>query len=180
MLSIIERLEDARQRLTIIFPTGANFRPGLRSLSHLVPTLSPGFVAQRLGCNTARSTAFRQFIDRFSPRHVHGAEIGIRSATSSNASGQRRCTRTRYERLARKHRSVTAQMLCARVKAFFSVLRVDLASVGDLPRIRRHARTGADSPVRSSGIPAPKTRDVRTHCEDDARDRLPGLPPAAA
>src|SRR6516225_11406470 len=46
-LSIIERLEDARQRLTMIFPTGANFRPGSRSFSHLVPTRRPDLVQIR-------------------------------------------------------------------------------------------------------------------------------------
>ena len=40
-LSIFERLEGARQRLTIIFPTGANFRPGSRSLSNAVPACWP-------------------------------------------------------------------------------------------------------------------------------------------
>ena len=40
-LSIIERLEGAGQRLTMIFPTGANFRPGSRSLSHAVPAFCP-------------------------------------------------------------------------------------------------------------------------------------------
>ncbi|TDG04370.1 hypothetical protein E1N52_30405 [Paraburkholderia guartelaensis] len=98
-LSIIERLEAATQRLTMIFPTGANFRPGSRSLSNAVPTCWPISSGQALAAIkpfTSSSTGFRLVV-----RPVR--RYGIHSASSSNASVQRRCTPSRYELFALPH-----------------------------------------------------------------------------
>ncbi|MFT0169463.1 hypothetical protein ACLKMY_10625 [Paraburkholderia mimosarum] len=57
---------------------------------------------------------------------------------------------------------MTPQTLCARIKAvFFPVLRVDLASVGDLPRIRRQPEPAPTALAGVMVFPRQKTHDVR-------------------
>ena len=182
-LSIIERLEHAWQRLTIIFPL-VQISDRDCAPSHISCTCRPDSSGNGLAAIQCAAPRLRQFIDRFSPRHVHCAEFGAVRYTQryfikriSTASVHTRLLRTVSPQPS-KHDS--ADVVRAHQGHFFPVLRVDLASVGDLPRIRRQSEPAPTALASVVVFPRQKTHDVRTHSEHDACDRFPGLRPAVA
>lgn len=166
-LSIIERLEGARQRLTMIFPTGANFRPGSRSFPNAVPACWP----IPSGCAYAATRFFPGFplvFDRFfalscglsglSGPTAYAAPLHQTHECSAGAQPSLRFVREPAERARMAHRH--ADVVSTRQCDFFPFYASISPSSVTCRAFLRGCRRTLPGPVGSSGFPAP-LNDVR-------------------
>ncbi len=161
-LSIFERLEGAGQRLTMIFPTGANFRPGSRSFPNAVPAcwsnpsgrayatprlflVFAGFSSCSTGfapCCPALRHPQRLFIKRTSAAPVHTHSLRFVREPAERA------------RMAHCHADVVSTRQCDFFPFYASISPSSVTCRAFL----RGCRPTLSGPVASSGFPAPFKR----------------------